>query len=122
MAFLDDDKKAKLNKFTAFAIKTLKIEHPPKVLIQNGKFSLVTTANYDYTDEQKVIKVNGKNRATVDIMRSIAHELVHHKQFEKGQLKEKPADIASNEENEANSKAGALIKMFALKDSTIYDE
>jgi hypothetical protein len=64
-----------------------------------------------------------KNRALVDVMRSIAHELVHHKQWEDGRLNgPKPPDIGGEIEDEANAKAGQFIKMFAKQDETIYDE
>jgi hypothetical protein len=56
-------------------------------------------------------------------MRSIAHELVHHKQYEEGRLNgPKPPDIGGEIEDEANAKAGQFIKMFAKQDETIYDE
>jgi Zn-dependent peptidase ImmA (M78 family) len=83
---------------------------------------LKTTASYDYTKENKIVKINAKNRALVDVMRSLAHELVHHKQWEDGRLEVRPADIGSPEEDEANALAGRYIKMFAQKDDTIYDE
>jgi hypothetical protein len=56
-------------------------------------------------------------------MRSIAHELVHHKQYEDGRLDgPKPPDIGGEIEDEANAKAGQFIKMFSRIDETIYDE
>lgn len=122
MGFLDDDKKDKLNEFVKFVKKELDLKTIPTISIQNHRNGLKTTANYDYTKENKVIKVCGKNRALVDIMRSIAHEIVHHKQFEQGRLKVRPPDIGGEIEDEANAKAGQLIKMFAKKDNTIYDE
>ena len=76
----------------------------------------------DVLKENKVIKVCAKNRALADVMRSIAHELVHHKQFEQGRLKVQPPDIGGEIEDEANAKAGQYIKMFAKEDPTIYDE
>jgi hypothetical protein len=94
----------------------------PRIILQNGRGGLKTTANYNYSKDKKVIRVNSKNRALVDILRSIAHEMVHHKQFEDGRLKVKPADIGGDIEDEANSKAGQYIKIFAQKDNTIYDE
>lgn len=122
MGFLTEHKKKKLNEFVRFVKDYLELKHTPKIIIQNGRYNLKTTANYDYTKEDKVININGKNRALVDVMRSIGHELVHHKQYEDGKLKVKPADIGSEIENEANAIAGILIKTFALKDDTIYDE
>lgn len=122
MGFLNDDKKDKLNKFVKFVKDELGIKEIPTISVQNHREGLKTTANYDYTKENKVIKVCSKNRALVDVMRSIAHELVHHKQFEQGRLKVKPPDIGGEIEDEANAKAGQFIKMFAKIDQTIYDE
>jgi hypothetical protein len=122
MGFLNDDKKEKLNAFVKFVKEQLELKTVPTISIKGNRDGLKTTANYDYTKENKIIKVYGKNRALVDIMRSVAHEMVHHKQFEQGRLKVKPADIGGDIEDEANSKAGQYIKLFAQMDKTIYDE
>jgi Zn-dependent peptidase ImmA (M78 family) len=122
MGFLSDDKREKLTEFVKFCKKELDLKTVPTVSLQNGRGKIKTTANYDYTKENKIIKVNAKNRALVDVMRSIAHELVHHKQWEQGRLDVKPPDIGGEIEDEANAKAGQFIKMFAKTDSTIYDE
>ena len=122
MGFLNDDKKDKLNSFVKFVKKELDLKTVPTISVQNHREGLKTTANYDYTKENKVIKVCSKNRALVDVMRSIAHELVHHKQYEQGRLEVKPPDIGGEIEDEANAKAGQFIKMFAKEDPTIYDE
>lgn len=122
MEFLSDDKKEKLNGFVKFVKEQLKLETVPTIVVKKDRDGLKTTANYDYTKENKVVKVYGKNRALVDIMRSIAHELVHHKQYEQGRLKVQPPDIGGEIEDEANAKAGQFIKMYAKEDKTIYDD
>lgn len=122
MDFLTDDKKSKVTEFVKFVKDELGLEKCPVVILQNGRGELKTTANYNYSNEKKIIRVNSKNRALVDVLRSIAHEMVHHKQFEEGRLKVKPADIGGDIEDEANAKAGQFIKMFAQKDGTIYEE
>ncbi len=122
MSFLDDNKKEKLNNFVKFVKEQLELKTVPTISIQNHRNGLKTTANYDYTKENKIVKVCMKNRALVDVMRSIAHELVHHKQFEQGRLGVKPPDIGGEIEDEANAKAGQFIKMFSKLDETIYDE
>lgn len=122
MGFLDDKQKERITEFVKFVKSELELKSTPKVVLQNGKNQLKTTASYDYTKPEKIIRVNAKNRMTVDIMRSIAHEMVHHKQYEQGRLEVKPPDIGGEIEDEANAKAGQYIKMFAQKDSTIYDE
>lgn len=121
MKFLTDKQKNQLETFTRFVKKELGIEKMPTISILNGRKDLKTTASYDYTKENKIVKINGKNRALVDIMRSLAHELVHHKQWEDGRLKVKPPDIGGEIEDEANAKAGQYIKMFAKTDNSIYD-
>jgi hypothetical protein len=123
MGFLSDDKKSKLNEFVKFVKNQLELESVPSIKVQNNRDGLKTTANYDYTQENKVVKVCAKNRALVDVMRSIAHELVHHKQYEEGRLDgPQPPDIGGEIEDEANAKAGQFIKMYAKKDPSIYDE
>jgi hypothetical protein len=122
MSFLTDEKKEILDKFVLFVKKQLELETVPTVKIQNHRDGLKTTANYDYTKENKIIKVCAKNRALVDVCRSIAHEMVHHKQFEQGRLKVQPPDIGGEIEDEANAKAGQFIKMYAKEDPNIYNE
>jgi hypothetical protein len=123
MATLNDDNKKKLNEFVKFVKGELKIKDLPTIVIKNNRDGLKTTANYDYTKENKIVKVCSKNRAVVDVMRSLAHELVHHKQWEDGRLDgPKPPDIGGEIEDEANAKAGQFIKMYAKIDETIYDD
>ena len=122
MSFLTDEKREILDKFVLFVKKQLELKTVPTVKIQNHRDGLKTTANYDYTKENKIIKVCAKNRALVDVCRSIAHEMVHHKQFEQGRLKVQPPDIGGETEDEANAKAGQFIKMYAKEDPNIYEE
>lgn len=123
MGFLNEDKKDKLNSFVKFVKKELGIDSLPTISIQPNRDGLKTTAHYDYTKENKIVRVYGKNRALVDIMRSVAHELVHHKQFEEGRLDgPQPPDIGGEIEDEANAKAGQYIKMYAKIDPNIYED
>ena len=122
MDFLNDNKKKKLNEFTKFVIKELGIKNSPTIAILGKRDGLKTTASYDYGKENKVVKIYGNGRLMVDVMRSIAHELTHHKQWEDGKLKVRPPDIGGPIEDEANAKAGQFIKLFAKKDPTIYDD
>ena len=122
MEFLTDDKRKKLTEFTKFVVKELGIKKPPSISILGKRDGLKTTASYDYTKEDKIVKIYGRNRLIVDVMRSIAHELTHHKQWEDGKLKVRPPDIGGPIEDEANAKAGQFIKLFAKKDPSIYDD
>lgn len=122
MGFLSEKKENILIEFVKFVKDELGIDELPKMIIQNHRNGLKTTANYDYTKNEKVIKICAKNRALVDVMRSLAHELVHHKQWEDKRLEVRPPDIGGEIEDEANAKAGQFIKMFYKIDNSIYDE
>ena len=122
MGFLNDDKKEKLTAFVKFVKDQLELKTVPTISIKGNRDGLKTTANYDYTKENKIIKVYGKNRALVDIMRSVAHEMVHHKQFEDGRLEQRPPDSGGEIEDEANAKAGQYIKLYSKEDPTIYED
>jgi len=124
MEFLSPEKKEILNDFIKFVKKELDIEKLPTIVIQNNRNGLKTTANYDYRQENKIVKVCGKNRALVDILRSIAHELVHHKQFEQGRLKNSIEDGAdgSEIENEAHALAGFYIRKYSKLNDSLYDD
>lgn len=123
MSFLDKNKQETLTKFVKFVKEELDLKKTPIIKVLNGRGELKTTAHYNYSKPEKVIKVNGKNRHVVDIMRSIAHEMVHHKQWEDGRLDgPKPPDIGGEIEDEANAKAGQYIKKYAKNDNSIYDE
>jgi len=124
MKFLSDEKKKKLNEFVKYCKNELKLKTVPTISIQNGRGKLKTTANYDYTKENKIIKINAKGRALVDIMRSMAHELVHHRQWEQGKLKNSIEDgtDGSDIENEAHAVAGLIIRKYCKLNDSIYDD
>ncbi len=123
MSFLEDIDKERLVEFVKFVKNELGLKVTPTIKLLNGRGELKTTAHYNYSSPEKIIKVNAKNRHIVDVMRSVAHEMVHHRQFEQGRLDgPKPPDIGGDIEDEANSLAGQYIKLFSKKDSTIYDE
>ena len=123
MEFLDDDKKENITEFVKFARKELGLKKCPTIVLQNGKGGLKTTASYNFETEDKTIRINAKNRALVDIFRSIAHEMVHHKQWEDDRLKNAVEDGADGTEieNEAHSMAGLFIRKFGKINPTIYE-
>lgn len=99
--------------FVNFAKKLLGIDDDVKVELAFEKTAdLRTTAYYHNTDHR--VKVYVKDRAKIDIMRSIAHELVHHKQNIDGRLTDTEIDGADGSpiENEANSLAGIIMRKW----------
>ena len=74
----------KIDDFVDFVKRDLDLEDNFTVDITNDSDDVETLASYDINDNE--VTVLGKNRALPDIIRSVAHELVHHKQNERGEL------------------------------------
>jgi len=109
-----------MSKFIDFVNDYLDIEEPCKITLTTSRDGITTSAYYDIVN--RVVCVYIKDRAIMDVMRSVAHELVHHHQNERGDLKglaEEGAD-GSPIENEANSKAGEIIRVFGKQNPEIY--
>ena len=104
-----------IKEFIDFCISELGIINSPDYHLTNNREDIATTAHYD--EEGNLVKVYIRDRALVDVLRSIAHELVHHKQREDGRIggdNPQPPDIGGPIEDEANAIAGQLIKKYAF--------
>ena len=108
---MDKLSKYALVKFIKFIQDELDLNTPFKVqLVTNRSDDLRTYAYYD--PNSGLIKVYCKNRGLADVLRSVAHELIHHLQNQRGQLSQPVPDIGGQIEDEANSVAGQLVKKF----------
>tara|TARA_B100000700_G_scaffold126567_1_gene141731 strand:+ start:9342 stop:9767 length:426 start_codon:yes stop_codon:yes gene_type:complete len=102
-----------LAEFIVFCEKSLPIENPYiiKVVGRRRQHGITTTAAYAVGGNE--CRVYAKNRALVDVMRSIAHEMTHMMQDEQGMITGPIQDAGGFHEDQANAKAGELIKLFA---------
>ena len=107
----------KLDDFVQFACDHLNINEKPKIMLVQIRDDNMTTANY--CPNSKNIKVYAKGRALFDVARSIAHELVHHKQNINGETLD--GTTGSDCENEANAKAGQIIRIYGQKNPEFYE-
>ena len=114
-------KKVIVEKFLDFVKDNLGYTKPYKLTLTTNKDGIRTTAVYNNSNSSVTVYI--KNRAIVDILRSLAHEMVHHKQNQRGDLENNPTagDDGSPEENEANAKAGELIRIFGRQNPEIYE-
>ena len=125
-ASFPSDEKQHLEKFVDFVKKELNIENDVNIRYQTDKDGIKTTAVYKYQDggdeefEQSEVRVYTKERALQDIMRSVAHELVHHQQNERGDLEGKISNVGGPIEDEANAVAGELLKKYGINHPEIY--
>jgi hypothetical protein len=68
------------------------------------------------------IDITFKNRHLVDVLRTIAHEMVHAKQNEMGMIKNVMFDgkTGSSVENSANAVAGIMLRNYGKKNEQLY--
>lgn len=107
--------------FVNFAKEFLGITDDVKVELAFERTPDLRTTAY-YSNGDKRLKVYVKNRAIIDVCRSIAHELVHHKQNLEGRITNNELDGSdgSEIENEANAVAGVIIRKWGKLHPEIY--
>ena len=101
-----------LRDFLPIAIAHLELDHIPKIKLVK---SLDDTTFGRYVDNEKVIYAVVANRNPVDILRTIAHEMVHYKQGQDEQLHSDSGETGSDIENEANAEGGVIMREFNEK-------
>ena len=91
-------------------------------LVKDGEFATTFKSFGGYDPVNNDIFVYITNRSTPDILRTLAHELVHLKQRQDGYIGG-PEDGAtgSDVENEANAAAGILLRDFGRRNGHIYE-
>lgn len=65
-----------------------------------------------YVTGDNILYVALKNRHPVDILRTVAHELVHYRQDIRGELNDQSGATGSPEENQAHELAGVIMRHF----------
>ena len=114
---LSPDRLFILSDFCKFCIEDLQLFGNVEISVVSDRslHGIETTAYYVPTRGRTC--VYGKNRALVDICRSIAHELAHMKQDQEGLLDGPVQNVGGFHENQANALAGEIIKKYALSSS-----
>lgn len=67
------------------------------------------------------IRVVAVNRNLADVLRTLAHELVHYRQNKDGKLDVNSNDTGSEAENEANSLAGVIMREYGAQNPIIFE-
>lgn len=103
--------------FIPFVKKELKIKDLPKIqFVDDPKFARKIAAFGQIKDNQ--IMISTLNRHTMDILRTLAHELAHYRQHIKGVNGSGRAGAPT--ENEANRLAGTIIRKFGEKHPSLF--
>jgi cytidyltransferase-like protein len=110
-----------LDSFVSFASDKLGLKSMPSVKYKTEDDSYNSFAAYNPGSNE--LSISTANRHPMDIFRSVAHELVHHKQNEDGRLGKdiaKEGATGSDIENEANSEAGKIMRWFAKSNPDMF--
>jgi cytidyltransferase-like protein len=119
---LNESETGTIGEFIKFAIKNLEIQNPPRNLtLSYDTAQAKQKRSFGYFDpNNNKIWVYCGNRNMGDILRTLAHELVHRKQDEDGRISYESGETGSEIENEANAKAGVLLRDFGKQHEEIY--
>lgn len=102
--------------FVEFVADRLRMDHLPKIHIEKDpKFSTTHKTFGIYVPEKGGFTVEVHGRNIVDILRTIAHEMTHHRQMEVGSHKSR-TDL----EIEATTAAGMLVKLYCEHHPELY--
>jgi len=119
------DKIYLLRNFVKYCIEYLGIKGDVTIILKHGKDKhLETLASYGYkenSEEPDDVYIRAGHRHIVDIMRSLAHELTHKRQNERGELVQDSGITGSKQENEANSFAGIIMREYTRMNPQILD-
>ena len=102
--------------FLPLVMKELKIKKLPRIILKKHIETNDGQATFGrFVNEEEKIYLGIADRHPVDILRTLAHELVHFKQYEQGRMEPDSGDTGSPIENEANAVAGVLMRYFNKK-------
>ena len=122
---LSDSKKSNIQNFIEYGTKRLKLKEQPRIqFIEGEEYAHAQSSLGGYNPQTKEIYVAVEGRLTADILRTLAHEMVHRKQDEMGLVGDptKAGADGSPVENQAHAVAGILMREYGRLNKEIYTE
>lgn len=112
-----------INDFVRFVANKLEYgDEIPKIILSDDEKEAESMHSFGkFTPELKEIRVVIANRNLADILRTLAHELVHYKQNFDGKLTPESNETGSPDENEANALAGVLMREYGKNNPIIFE-
>jgi hypothetical protein len=112
---------AEIKQFINWVYDKKNIDGPrPKIIFSNEKEGPDMHHTGWYRDSENLMWVYTGNRNLIDILRTVAHELVHRKQGIQGRIKG-PSAPGSKLEREADAEAGYLMKLYGAENPEIVE-
>ena len=116
----DDGSLPIIKAFVDFACDRIGLERPPKIkLIRDPKLASSRRSFGGYMPGAG-IEITIGNRHIMDVLRTLAHEMVHHKQDVDGRLHDESGKDGSEHENEANAKAAVVMRLWGKMNPELF--
>lgn len=116
----DDGSEEIIRNFVDFACDRIGLKDKPTIkLIRNPKHAVKRKSFGGYMGGNIEIMIG--NRHVMDVMRTLAHELVHYKQDSDGVLRPDSGRDGSEHENEANAKAAVVMRLWGKMNPDLFD-
>lgn len=108
--------------FIKFCKEAIGIETLPKIqFTKDNAFAKHNKTFGQYKNDSRSLMVYIGNRNLADICRTLAHELVHHKQNELNMLGPDSGKTGSPIENQAHDVAGVIMREYGKIQPLIYE-
>ena len=117
----DDSKGKIIGNFVDYVSDYLSITKPKIKLFNSPDYTQQYHSFGGYLPSEEKIMVVVHNRNMADILRTVAHEMVHHMQNLDDRLTPKSGEDGSPDENEANSLAAVIMRKFGRENPHIYE-
>ena len=117
----DNSKGKVIGDFVNYVSEYLSVTKPKIKLINQEGYTQEHRSFGGYMPSEQKILVVVHNRNMADILRTVAHEMVHHMQNLDNRLEPNSGEDGSPEENEANSLAGVIMRQFGRENEHIYE-
>jgi hypothetical protein len=99
--------------FLPFAVEELDLKSVPKIKLHLHLGSVDDQPSFgSFNSDTKEINIAIEDRHPLDILRTLAHEMVHYKQNEETGLRPGAGATGSPEENQAHELAGIVMRNF----------
>jgi len=110
-----------LKRFLVFLKRELRLTYDiPVILVDDVDFAKKISA-FGKMSKENVIHLSIINRHPMDILRTLAHEYVHYKQHMEKGLEHKDSRAGSSVENQANAKAGEIMRKYGQLHPELFD-
>ena len=118
-----EEKVGIIGRFVDFVDEKLELGNDmPKIRLSHDPEEAATMKSFGkYTPDTNELRVVAVNRNLADILRTLAHELVHHKQRKDNRLDPDSSKTGSEIENEANALAGVFMREYGQKNPIIFE-